>query len=101
MSSFTTVKTAGRRRATTLVPQRCHDLVGSSFGVLKSNMDAATSDLAAIFATSFRKKFGDFALDEVEVALEVSADGRVGIMGSGMGIRGGGSVKLKFFRRLP
>jgi hypothetical protein len=70
-----------------------------SFDVLQSSVDAATHGLAEIFASCFRKGFGDFELDEVEVTLEVSADGRVGFMGSGVGVRGVGSMKLKFVRR--
>jgi hypothetical protein len=62
-------------------------------------MDAATDTLAEIFASSFRKVFGDFELSEVEVDLKISANGRVGIIGSGVGIKGQGSVKLKFFRQ--
>jgi len=82
-----------------IAPQLCNDATEGSFDLLRSNMDAATSSLAEIFASSFRKPFGDFELDEVEVNLKVSADGRLGIMGTRVSIKGGGSVKLRFLRR--
>jgi len=64
--------------------------------VLQSNMDAVTSTLSEMFASSFRKSFGDFQLYEVEIALEVSADGKIGIMGSGLDVEGGASIRLRF-----
>jgi hypothetical protein len=70
-----------------------------SFNILRSNVDAATDGLSEIFASTFRKTFGDFQLNEVEVSLEISADGSVAIMGSGVGIEGRGSMKLKFLRQ--
>jgi len=82
-----------------IAPQLGDAVTEGSFGLLRSNMDAATSTLADIFASSFRKRFGDFELDEVEVNLKVSADGRLGLMGTRVSIKGGGSVKLRFLRR--
>jgi hypothetical protein len=72
---------------------------GMSLGILELNVDAAGDGLAEAFASSVRKPSGDFELDEVEIALEISADGKVGILGSGLTLRGGGSMKLKFVRR--
>jgi hypothetical protein len=66
--------------------------------VFQASLEAATSHLAEIFASSFHKEFADFELREVEVRLEVSADGRVGIMASRVGVKGGGSINLKFVR---
>jgi len=73
---------------------------GATIVVLQSNVDAVTSTLSEMFASTFRKTFGDFELDEVEIALEISADGKIGIMGSGVGLKSGGSMRLRFFRRL-
>jgi hypothetical protein len=71
-----------------------------SFGLLLSNMEATTNSLSEIFSSSFERKFGAFELTEVEVSLEVSADGKVGFMGSGVGMKGTGSMKLKFERHV-
>jgi hypothetical protein len=66
---------------------------------LREEVDAATNSLAEIFATSFRKRFGDFELHEVEIELSVSADGTLGVMGSGVSVTGGGYIKMKFVHR--
>jgi hypothetical protein len=70
--------TARERPAVALVPQLCQDLAAASLNVVHS---------------------GDFELVAVEITLRVSADGKVGILGSGVGIKGDGSMKLKFVRR--
>jgi hypothetical protein len=92
-------KNAAGRRDAAIVPRLCEDVAEASFGALQSNVDAATTGLAELFASSFRKTFGDFELDEVEVNLKISADGKIGIVGSGVGVKGAGSMKLKFVRQ--
>jgi hypothetical protein len=70
--------TTGERGAPAIVPRLCQDLAAASLDVVRS---------------------GDFELVAVELTLRVSADGKVGLLGSGVGIKGGGSMKLKFVRR--
>jgi hypothetical protein len=88
-----------RERRGTLAPKVYEQVTEVSLDALKSSLDAATDSLSEIFSSAFERTFGDFELNEVEMALEVSADGRVGIMGTGAGVKGSGSIKLKFTRK--
>lgn len=90
---------AGGQRRAALAPRVYEHVTEVSLDALKSSLDAATENLSEVFATAFERTFGAFELNEVEMALEVSADGKVGIMGSGAGVKGSGSIKLKFVRK--
>lgn len=90
---------AGGQRRGVIAPRIYEQVTEVSLDVLKSSLDTATESLSEVFASAFERTFGDFELNEVEMALEVSADGKVGIMGSGAGVKGSGSIKLKFVRK--
>lgn len=90
---------AREQRRGALAPKVYEQVTEVSLDALKSSLDAATDSLSEIFSSAFERTFGDFELNEVEMALEVSADGRVGIMGTGAGVKGSGSIKLKFTRK--
>lgn len=90
---------AGAQRQAALAPRVYEQVTEVSLDALKSSLDAATESLSEVFATAFERTFGAFELNEVEMALEVSADGKVGIMGTGAGVKGSGSIKLKFVRK--
>jgi hypothetical protein len=66
---------------------------------LSRDLTNASSDLAQTFASSLSKTFAGLELDQVEIAMEFSADGKVSIVGSGVGVKGSASMKLKFVRR--
>jgi hypothetical protein len=68
-------------------------------GIVQDNLKNAVRALRTTFSTTFEQDFGQFQLDEVEVALEVTADGRVGFMGSGVGVKGSSTFKLRFARK--
>ncbi len=87
------------RRATALVPLISQDVTEIALGAFQANIDNTTDALSTIFASAFEKAFGEFQLNEVEVDLEIAADGKVGFMGSGIGIKGSSSLKLKFKRK--
>jgi len=90
---------AREQRRGALAPKVYEQVTEVSIDALKSSLDAATESLSGIFSSAFERTFGDFELNEVEMVLEVSADGRVGIMGTGAGVKGSGSIKLKFTRK--
>lgn len=92
-------KASSPRRPTSIVPKVYESVTEISLDVLKANLDAATEGLSEIFASAFERTFGEFELNEVEMSLEVSADGKVGILGTGAGVKGSGSIKLKFGRK--
>lgn len=61
--------------------------------VLKSNLQSATQRLGEIFAEI--RSVGLFELKEVEIGLEVGAEGGVSFIGTSK-ISGSGSIKLTF-----
>jgi hypothetical protein len=63
----------------------------------KRNLEETLKVLRESFAGSMRRSVGSLSIDEIKVALEVSADGKVGILGAGTGNTGksGITVKLK------
>ena len=89
----------GAQRRTAFAPGFYEQVTEVSLDALKSSLDAATESLSEVFATAFERTFGAFELNEAEMALEVSADGKVGIMGTGAGVKGSGSIKLRFVRK--
>jgi hypothetical protein len=44
---------------------------------------------------------GEFALDEIELSLEITAKGEVGFLGTGGGIEGSGGIKITLRRKVP
>jgi hypothetical protein len=86
------------RRPAPIVPLKT---TVTSVGVdaLVDNIGETTAALRKVFATQFAETFGDYKLDEVEVDLEISADGKVGFLGSSVGVKGSSSFKLKFKRQ--
>jgi hypothetical protein len=69
------------------------------FDAFAANIDSTTETLSELFDTAFAKTFGDYELSELEIDLEISADGKVGFMGSGIGLKGSSSIKLKFKKK--
>lgn len=63
---------------------------------IKNNFDKVMVDLEQIFQSAFNKTFGEFSIDEVEAHVEVTAEGKVGLLGSGMGLQGSTGIKLVF-----
>lgn len=60
---------------------------------LRANLKAATSSLAEAFSDI--RQVGNFQLSEVEIAVEVSAEGGVQFIGTAK-VGGSGSISLKF-----
>ncbi len=89
----------GRQRRAAIPPRVYEQVTEVSLDALKSSLDSATESLSEVFTSAFERTFGAFELNEVEMALEVSANGKVGIMGSGASVKGSGSIKLKFVRK--
>jgi hypothetical protein len=92
-------KGADDRRAAALVPRFSEDVTDITLDAFQANIANTTDALSSIFSTAFDKEFGEFQLNDVEVNLEISADGKVGFMGTGVGIKGSSSLKLKFERK--
>jgi hypothetical protein len=86
-------------RRAAIVPQIAQDVTEITLDAFQASIDNTTDALSTIFASAFEKAFGEFQLNKVEVDLEISADGKVGFMGSGIAIKGSSSLKLKFARR--
>ena len=69
---------------------------GVSSSRIRKNLDKALDALKDAFESSVGKKVGDLELDEIEVGLELSTDGKVGIPGIGVTISGKSSVVVRF-----
>jgi len=65
--------------------------------VLKTNMDAFFSQLREIFASGV-EKIGAFEVSEVEISAQITADGQVALMGSGVRLEAQGGIKFVFSR---
>lgn len=76
-------------------------VTGKAVGVgrIRKNVDQAIEALKDAFSSSAGKTIGDLELDEIEVGLEISSDGKVGILGIGVGVSGSSSIKVTFKRR--
>ncbi len=70
-----------------------------SFDAFAANIDSTTTTLSQLFQTAFAKTFGDYELNEVEIDLQISADGKVGFMGTGIGVKGSSNFKLKLKKK--
>jgi hypothetical protein len=86
-----------RRPSTT--PKVYQSVTDVGLDLFSKNIDSATAALSHVFTSAFEKTFGDFQLNEVEVNLEISADGKVGFLGSGVGVKGSSSFTLRFTRK--
>lgn len=60
---------------------------------LRANLKAATSSIAEVFSDI--RQVGNFQLSEVEIAVEVTAEGGIHFIGTTK-IGGSGSISLKF-----
>ncbi|MEM9542100.1 MAG: hypothetical protein AAGA60_21725 [Cyanobacteria bacterium P01_E01_bin.42] len=67
-----------------------------SASTLKENMAEFIDLVGDIFASAETKT--GMKLDEVEVAVEITGNGEVKLMGTGMGVEGKGAITLKFKR---
>ncbi|HET9342859.1 MAG TPA: hypothetical protein VFO25_08100 [Candidatus Eremiobacteraceae bacterium] len=65
---------------------------------IRKNLDKALDALRDVFQSSVGKKIGEFELDEIEVGLEISTDGKVGVLGVGIGVSGKSNITIKFKR---
>ena len=63
---------------------------------LKQNMSEFIDLVGDIFASAETQT--GMKLDEVEIAVEITGDGEVKLMGTGIGIEGKGAITLKFKR---
>ncbi len=68
-------------------------------GTFKANFDAIVSSIADVVSDALGREFGHLALSSLDVELGVEADGKVGILGTGVGVKGSSSIKLTFTRR--
>jgi hypothetical protein len=66
---------------------------------IRKNLDKALDALKDAFESSVGKKVGDLELEEIEVGLELSTDGKVGIPGIGVTISGKSSVVVRFKKK--
>lgn len=65
---------------------------------LTTNFANAMSVLGSMFQEAGTRVFGGLTLDQIEVNLEVSADGKLTFLGSGAALKGSTSFRLLFER---
>ncbi len=73
--------------------------VAVPFESLHANMRTFLDGAHELLAQETERK-DKYAVDSVEVSAQISADGKVGFLGSGVGISGEASVKFVFKRTL-
>ncbi|HXM18360.1 MAG TPA: hypothetical protein VN934_06065 [Candidatus Tumulicola sp.] len=66
---------------------------------MTSDLNSALTALDASFSPWFNKPVGGLNLQTVEVNLQASADGKIGILGTGASLGGSASIKLVFERK--
>lgn len=67
-------------------------------GALKENMERFLGQLREILGAGV-ERVGAFELSEVELTAQISADGKVGLVGSGIGVEAQGGIRLTLRRR--
>ncbi|MEM8637711.1 MAG: hypothetical protein AAGG51_02675 [Cyanobacteria bacterium P01_G01_bin.54] len=68
-----------------------------SVGALQNNMSRFIQLVGSIFQQA--ETVAGMELDEVKLAVDVTADGDVKLMGSGVGLEGKGAIELTFKRK--
>ena len=63
----------------------------------KENLSRFLLNVEDIFSTA-KERYDDFIMDSIEINAEVSADGKVGFMGTEVGISGTHGIKFVFKR---
>jgi len=78
-------------------PGRAVSRVEVPYASLQANMRDFLDGTHGLVAQELARA-GPYAVDTVEVAAQISADGKVGFLGTGVGIAGQASVKFVFKR---
>jgi len=65
--------------------------------VLQERVNQFLKLLDVIFGGAIQK-VGDFRVEELEVSVEISAEGKLGLLGTGVGISGKGGFTIKLRR---
>lgn len=78
------------------VGDRVAKSVQVSASMLKENMSEFIDLVGDIFVAAETKT--GMQLDEVEVSVEITGDGDIKLMGTGIGVEGKGAITLKFKR---
>lgn len=68
-----------------------------SVAALQNNMSKFIQVVGGVFQQA--KSVSGMELDEVKLSVEVTADGEVKLMGSGVGLEGKGAISLTFKRK--
>jgi len=63
----------------------------------KENLSRFLQNMDDILTTS-KRKYGDYIMDSIEINAEVSAEGKIGLMGSEVGVSGTHGIKFIFKR---
>lgn len=85
----------GRRRTDFVAPKRTEvDAVA-----FKKHLNGTLAVLREAFQGALDSTVGGLSIDEVEVALEVGAEGAVGILGTGASVSGKTSLTVRFKRQ--
>lgn len=66
--------------------------------VLKNELSKITLSISGVMEQK-ESEINGFSLDEVSIKLEVSASGKVAILGNGVSASGTGGIELKFKRK--
>ncbi len=64
--------------------------------ILKENLAQTIDDLRELFDASASSQQADLPLKEVQVSFEVTASGKIAIVGSSAGLAGSGAITLIF-----
>jgi hypothetical protein len=64
---------------------------------IRENLSKFLLNVEDILSTS-KERYGDFKMDSIEINAEISADGKVGFMGTEAGISGTHGIKFVFKR---
>ena len=67
---------------------------------LRTNFNNTMLQLRSLFAGALEQSVGDIGLDSIELNLEVTAEGKVGLLGMGATVTGTSGLKLTFKRTL-
>lgn len=66
--------------------------------VFKDSLDGILSTLKETFSSSFDQEFGKFSIEEVEIHLDITGEGKVGFLSSGVQLQGSTGIKVVFKR---
>ncbi|MCV6586963.1 MAG: hypothetical protein OIF47_15650 [Marinibacterium sp.] len=79
---------------------RLAQAVEVSTDLMERNVAAFVENVSSMIEAANAAAVGDVALDTVEIAVQIGADGKVGFMGVGVGAKATSSMKIVFRRQV-